>query len=773
MPEMKPRLLPWFLGVALGLAASACADKRHGSSGGGAGTPPAAPAPTLSSVTPVSGPAAGGTAITLAGTDFQAGAGVAVGGVAATSVVFVSTTSLTAVTPAGAAGAANVVVTNPDSQSATLLNGFTYTSGGAPAPTLASISPSSGLTAGGQLVTLSGTGFQTGATVTFGGNAATSVTVLSAGFLTCLTPAGAAGPVAVVVTNPDAQSGGFSGGYTYVAAPTVSSLSPGSGDVAGGTPVTVSGASFATGATVTFGSAQATGVVVLSPSTITCATPAGSAGAVNVTVTNPTGLSGSLASGYTYTTGGTVPTVSSVSPGSGASAGGTLITVTGSSFQSGAGVTIGGAAATSVTFVNSTTLTAVTPPAPAGGTGALSVTVTNPGGASGTLPNSFTYLPTPVETSGDTAADPDVAVDGSGRVHVVWQRTTSASATDILYVRSTDGGQTWSATPMGLDSTANAVSRPRIAARGNTVVAVWNEGNSIFHAYSTDGGGTWATATQLPNGTGPMLPAFGGTVPNPDVAIDGSGNVVVAGVGTAAGPQATTYLTIYAMKGTAGGTFSNPVGVGGQQAGAPSIAADGNGLVVAVWDDHQVTGWMMGPVFAADRDIRTNNSTDGGATWSSSNTWLTTAGPSGVDSFAPGVALSGTNAVVVYGVGPGSSAPSEAAVARGSTDGGVTWGTPVTVTGGSTLAKTDPVVAADGSGAFHVAWSEVASAGSSRDIFSARTTDAGRTFTAKSNLLSNAGASIAPAVAGGSGSFVIHVWADDTASAGTFDILSR
>ena len=73
-------------------------------------TPAAAPSVTVSAIAPSSGPAAGGTAVTITGTGFSGVTGVTIGGVAATSVVTVSTTSITAVTGAGTAGPADVVV---------------------------------------------------------------------------------------------------------------------------------------------------------------------------------------------------------------------------------------------------------------------------------------------------------------------------------------------------------------------------------------------------------------------------------------------------------------------------------------------------------------------------------------------------------------------------------------------------------------------------------------------------------------------------------------
>ena len=74
----------------------------------------------------------------------------------------VNSTLITATTAAHAAGAVSVVVTNTDGQSGTLTNGYTYTNS---APAVISIAPGSGSTSGGTSVTITGTGFLTGATV--------------------------------------------------------------------------------------------------------------------------------------------------------------------------------------------------------------------------------------------------------------------------------------------------------------------------------------------------------------------------------------------------------------------------------------------------------------------------------------------------------------------------------------------------------------------------------------------------------------------------------
>jgi len=92
----------------------------------GGGTPQPQP-PTITSVFPSPGSTAGGTSVTITGTNFASGATVKFDTTAATSVTVVSSTSITVITPPHAAGLVNVVVTNPDGQSATLTNGFTYT----------------------------------------------------------------------------------------------------------------------------------------------------------------------------------------------------------------------------------------------------------------------------------------------------------------------------------------------------------------------------------------------------------------------------------------------------------------------------------------------------------------------------------------------------------------------------------------------------------------------------------------------------------------------
>lgn len=164
--------------------------------------------PTLTGINPTSGPAGGGTTVTLTGTNFIAGnTSVTFGGTAVTGINVTSGTSLTCVTAAHTAGLVNVVVTTPGG-SATKNNYYTFI------PSITAISADHGALAGGNMVTITGTGFQSGMTVTIGGNSATSVSVSSLTTLNCNAPGGTAGPKDVIIT-VNSQKDTLVNGYTY------------------------------------------------------------------------------------------------------------------------------------------------------------------------------------------------------------------------------------------------------------------------------------------------------------------------------------------------------------------------------------------------------------------------------------------------------------------------------------------------------------------------------------------------------------------------------
>lgn len=349
------------------------------------------PPPSVITVSPSSGPGKGGTSVRLTGDAFQVGATVAFGSNLATGVNVVSTTQIDVTTPAGTDGPVAVTVTNPDGQTVTVNNGFSYVAG----PEVLSVAPTSGPTVGGTNIQITGKYFRTGAAVTIGTTAVSGCTVQTGGtVIACTTPAGSAGPAAVTVTNTDLQSGVLNNAFTYLAPippPTVTAVSPNYGPTTGGTQVTIQGKDFQAGAVVKFGTTNAVGVTVLSPSAITATAPGVAAqGAVDVEVVNPDGQSGKLATGFNYFQQGNLPAIAVVQvvPNEGPPAGGNNVFISGAGFKVGVTVRFGTALSPTVNYLGPSALYVVAPANPAG---LVSVTATNPDGTNATLTSAYNY----------------------------------------------------------------------------------------------------------------------------------------------------------------------------------------------------------------------------------------------------------------------------------------------------------------------------------------------------------------------------------------------
>jgi formylglycine-generating enzyme required for sulfatase activity len=156
-------------------------------------------APTVTDVSPASGPTTGGTLITITGENLLNTTSVLIDGRAATAVTVVSSTVVSAVTPSGLSlGAKDILVTTPGGV-AIAAGAFIYT---APAPTITSIAPSFGPVIGGTPITISGTALTGATSVTVGGAPATNVTVVSATTVTAVTPPGVPGSAVISITTP-------------------------------------------------------------------------------------------------------------------------------------------------------------------------------------------------------------------------------------------------------------------------------------------------------------------------------------------------------------------------------------------------------------------------------------------------------------------------------------------------------------------------------------------------------------------------------------------
>lgn len=201
--------------------------------------------PVLSSLDVTSGPAGGATTVHLGGTGFTGTTGATVGGTAATGVVIVDDTHLTLVTPAHAAGAVSIVVTNGTGPSSGGVNTFTYIA----APVVTSLSVPTGTIDGGDDIVLTGTGFTIATSVLFGATAALHKTIVSDTTINVQSPAGAAGATHITVVSPGGTSATGSGNaFTYVASGTYTQLT--------GSPVTDDGKNYFMDIQIAYGNVQ-------------------------------------------------------------------------------------------------------------------------------------------------------------------------------------------------------------------------------------------------------------------------------------------------------------------------------------------------------------------------------------------------------------------------------------------------------------------------------------------------------------------------------------
>ncbi|MCC6388181.1 MAG: IPT/TIG domain-containing protein [Dehalococcoidia bacterium] len=272
---------------------------------------------SVTSLSPSCGPNLTGTTVQIYGTGFLTGqTTVTFGGVTITPTVNGSTW-LTVTSPSIFSNqVVDVLVTVAGVGTSVNTSADNYTYGcGSGTVTVTQVSPTCGQNLTATLVTITGTGFINGqTTVAFGGVQGTSVNVSSSTTLTVYTPASLSNTAVDVIVNvagvgssTDTAADNFTFGLGTCGSPTVVSVSPSSGPVAGGTTVTITGTNFVSGATsVSFGGAAGTSVTVSNSTSLTVVSPAHAGGQVDVVVTVGGFSSATSAlSKFTYT-GGTL-----------------------------------------------------------------------------------------------------------------------------------------------------------------------------------------------------------------------------------------------------------------------------------------------------------------------------------------------------------------------------------------------------------------------------------------------------------------------------------
>ncbi|MGH9107847.1 MAG: IPT/TIG domain-containing protein, partial [Acidimicrobiales bacterium] len=329
-----------------------------------------------------------------------------------------------------------------------------------PQPAVTKVTPATGSVTGGITVTVSGTTLARTDTVEFGKTPAVIQWAPTSSTLVVTAPPGSAGPVNVTVAGTAGTSRVTAAdGYTYVALPTVTSVTPPSGRARGQNFVTLKGTHVVTTDTVRFGTTNASIIsMTVGSGTIVVAAPPGSAGTtVDVTLRGRTGVSPATpADHYGYVA--TPPTVTGVTPSSGPAAGGGEVVVTGTNFSPSSVVDFGSVPATGVTRCQSTvppgakcptkvattgtTWTSLIATVPAGTAGAVDVTVTTPttGKSSPSAAGRYTYLApatTPVTPPVTVPVTPPATAPVTGPVTAP---VTGSSAGKGYWLTGSDGG---------------------------------------------------------------------------------------------------------------------------------------------------------------------------------------------------------------------------------------------------------------------------------------------------------------------------------------------
>jgi hypothetical protein len=247
---------------------------------------------------------------------------------------------------------------------------------------------------------------------------------------------------------------------------------------------------------------------------------------------------------------------------------------------------------------------------------------------------------------GESHSSPASISSDGNNIYVVWSDDRNAEFTpDIYFNYSTDGGATWQATDIRLDTGdapgQNYSTWPRISSSDGNVYVAWNDDRStlfdIYFNYSTDGGATWqATDIQLDTGDSAGL----GDSWCPEISSSGS-NVYVVWLDYRNGNP-----DIYFNYSTDGGANWQATDIRldtGDTTGAnaseyPKISSNGSNIYV-VWYDERNGAW----------DIYFNYSTDGGATWQAADTRLDTGDALGAnDSKFSQISSEGSNVFVVW-----------------------------------------------------------------------------------------------------------------------------
>ena len=448
--------------------------------------------PTLSSISPSTGSQGSSVPVTLTGTGFVAPLTVNASGsgIAVSNVSVVSSTRATAtfnIAANAGVGPQNVSVTTAAGTSGNV--SFDVTAA-VSAPTLTSISPSTGSQGSSVPVTLTGTGFVAPLTVNSSGSGITvsNVSVVSSTQATAtfnIAANAGVGQHNISVTTTAGTSG--TRPFTVIAAglPTLTSVAPSSGARGTSVNVTLTGTNFTPASQVRLqgGGLTQSNIVVVSPTQITATYNISSSttiGAHNTWIVTSAGSSNMLT--FAVTAAKSAPTLTSISPSTGSQGSSVPVTLTGTGFvapltvnSSGSGITV-----SNVSVVSSTQATATFNIAANAGVGQHNVSVTTTAGTSGTRPFTVIAAGLPTLTS--------VAPSSGARGTSVNVTLTGTNFTPASQVRLQGGGLTQTnivvVSPTQITATYNISLSTTIGAHNTWIVT--NAGSSNMLTFTVN-----------------------------------------------------------------------------------------------------------------------------------------------------------------------------------------------------------------------------------------------------------------------------------------------
>jgi hypothetical protein len=242
--------------------------------------------PTITKLTPRSGPTMGGTRVTIRGANFVGTVSVHFGKQLATNTHVLSSAEITAVAPSGSGTVQVTVSATGGSSNKSADSTFMFVS----SPTIAQITPNRGPKTGGTRVKIRGHNFVGNVSVYFGVKKAKAVHVLSSRELTAITPPRPGTVYVTVITVGGSSKKSAARTFTFVAPPTITKITPAGGPELGGTRVLIRGHDFVGKVSVYFGARKAADIRVLSSRELTAITPP-RPGTVYVTVSAAGGSS--------------------------------------------------------------------------------------------------------------------------------------------------------------------------------------------------------------------------------------------------------------------------------------------------------------------------------------------------------------------------------------------------------------------------------------------------------------------------------------------------